>query len=141
MYLLIPRSRLKPSQTLRQISCVISIALLCALQGCGGPLVKAVDSEVARRTLKEVLETWKQGGSIAELKSKSPSIVVQEVDWSRGMHLQEFTLLDQGREEDANLFCEAELTLVPPGGGKPVRKTVIYVIGTDPILTVFRAII
>lgn len=133
-----PRSRFNPSQALRLISFAIAISFV---QGCGGPLVKPVDPEVARSTLKEVLETWKQGGSIAELKRKTPKIVVQEIDWSRGMLLQNFKLLEQGREEDANLFCEVELTLVPAVGGKPVKKTVIYVIGTDPVLTVFRAII
>lgn len=90
---------------------------------------------------EDVLETWKRGGDLAECKNHSPSIVVQEIDWSRGMKLQEFKLLDEGREEDANLFCEVELTLVRPSGGEPVRKTVIYVIGTDPVLTVFRAMI
>ncbi|MEO8272272.1 MAG: hypothetical protein ABI557_21365 [Aureliella sp.] len=121
---------------------IFAIALAFVLSGCsGGLLVKPVDAEVARNALQEVLETWKRGGHIADLRSNSPSIVVQEMDWSRGMKLQEFRLLDEGREEDANLFCRVELTLLPATGGEPVKKTVVYVIGTDPVLTVFRAII
>ncbi len=118
------------------------MASILAISGCkSGPLVEPVDSTVARNTLKEVLETWERGGSIAELKSGDQRIVVQDIDWSRGMKLKGFKLLDEGREEDANLFCEVELMLEPASGGEPVKKTVIYVIGTDPVLTVFRAIL
>jgi hypothetical protein len=34
-----------------------------------------------------------------------------------------------------------DLTLKAKDGGEPVHKTVTYVVGTDPVLTVFHALL
>ncbi len=71
-----------------------------------------------------------------------PTIIVQESAWQQGKRLSSYTLLDQGRVEDANLFCEVELVFADSGEGQAVtKKKVTYVIGTDPVITVFRAIL
>jgi len=97
--------------------------------------------ELARSTLLEVLEHWKKGGTIDELRQRTPEIVVQEALWSGGRELQHFALVDDGRALDANWFCEVELTLSPENGEEPTKKTLTYAIGTDPVLTVFRAML
>jgi hypothetical protein len=113
-----------------------------SLSGCAGePRARAVDVELARATLIQVLEHWKSEGTIEELRESSPEIVVQEAHWSAGRRLKEFSLAGDGRAEDANWFCEVELTLLSESGGEPTKKTVTYVVGTDPVLTVFRAIL
>lgn len=117
------------------------IVAFSTLPACSEPRAAAVDPELARTTLREVLEHWKQGGTMEELQERARPVVVQEAHWSSGQVLQDFAVVDEGRIEDANLFSEVELTLVPQGGGSPIKKKVTYVIGTDPVLTVFRAIL
>ncbi len=114
---------------------------LSAITGCGEQRAAPVDVELARSTLTRVLEHWKAGGTPDELRKLSPEIVVQEAIWTNGQKLVDFTLVDNGREEDANWYCEVELTLVTKDGNTPEQKKVTYVVGTDPILTVFHAIL
>ncbi len=102
---------------------------------------KPADVDLARETLTKVLEHWKQGGTIEDLREAKPEIVVQERLWAEGNKLLDFTLAEEGRKEDANWYCEVELTLEPPDGGKLANKKVTYVVGTDPVLTVFHAIL
>ncbi len=129
------------SQRLR-IGKHFSLGLLMLLaSGCSTHRAPDVQPELARSTLIDVLETWKNGGTIDELRAREPEIVVQESAWSNGEQLQSYELLGQGREEDANLFCEVKLTLVEAAGASPRQKTVTYVVGTEPVLTVFRAIL
>ena len=120
--------------------------LVCAvlwlmLSGCGGPRNRPVKVDLAKATLNQVLEHWKSGGNMDDLRKRSPEIVVQEAQWSNGSKLQEFQLIGDGRAEDASWFCEVQLTLTPADGGEPTQKTVTYVVGTAPVLTVFRAIL
>lgn len=117
-------------------------AVVClSLSGCGGPRNKPVKVELAKATLNQVLEHWKSGGNMDDLRKRSPEIVVQEAQWTNGAKLQEFQLIGDGRAEDANWYCEVQLTLMKAGGSEPIKKTVTYVVGTDPVLTVFHAIL
>src|SRR5690606_32785090 len=109
---------------------------------CGGPPRAApVDVMVAEATLLHVLQHWQAGGSIQDLRQHTPEIVVQEALWSGGHTLQDFALTGQARAENANWFCDVELTVVPPDGGEPTTRTVTYAVGTDPVLTVFHAML
>lgn len=114
---------------------------LFLMSGCGEPRAAPVDVELARATLNDVLEHWKAGGTIGQLRERTPEIVVQEAIWTKGGRLLEFRLVNEGWKEDANWYCEVELTLHAEDGNEPDRKKVTYVVGTDPILTVFHAIL
>jgi hypothetical protein len=117
---------------------LIVAVMLCA--GCGGGPRRAapVDVERARETVKAALDAWKAGAKPAEMPGRSPSITVQDFDWMAGGKLLEYRLLDEGKAEDANLRIQARLT-VQDAKGKSAQKTVAYIVGTDPVLTVFRA--
>jgi hypothetical protein len=117
------------------------ILLSVLLVGCGEQRAGAVDVALAKSTLVDVMDHWKNGGTIDELRKRQPEIVVQEALWSDGRTLLDYALIGEGRPEDANWFCEVELTLSPQEGQKPQKKTLTYVVGTDPVLTVFRAIL
>ena len=119
---------------------ILAITFL-STTGCGEQRAAPVNVELARSTLTDVLEHWKTGGTIDELRSRSPEIIVQEAIWTNGRTLEDFILIDNGREEDANWYCEVELTLAPKDGNEPTKKKVTYVVGTDPVLTVFHAIL
>lgn len=128
------------SQSARHLQILCCCGVLSGvLLGCGGPTrAKPVQVDLARKTLVQVLDHWKSGGSIEELRKRNPEIVAQEFFWTKGMKLQEYRVLGDGRPQNANLMCEVELTLVPADGGASNKKTVEYMVGTDPVLTVFR---
>jgi hypothetical protein len=114
---------------------------LCSLAaaGCGsGPYQSSpVDAKKARETLVVAMESWKSGETAESLKQKTPSIVVQDFDWTGGKKLHEYEVLGDGEEVDANLIARVKLIL-KEGEGGTVEKTVYYVVGTAPVLTVFR---
>ncbi len=116
-------------------------ALLCSLllTGCGsGPYQSApVDADLARETLTSVMESWKNGETVESLKEDMPPIVVQDFDWAGGMKLLDYEVLDDGKPESANLIARVKLSLEDREGTKS-EKTVTYVVGTAPVLTVFR---
>lgn len=118
-----------------------AVVILPGVAGCGPVRARPVDVDQARETLNVVLTHWQSGGTIEELKARRPTIIVQEPLWTSQNKLQEFRLVDQqGRPEDANWYCEVELTLGSSSGGVS-KKKVTYVVGTDPVLTVFHAIL
>lgn len=105
--------------------------------GCAGGYRNApVEPDLARSTLNTALSAWKSGSTVDSLRAQSPEIVVQDTDWSKGAKLVDFEVLGAGEPVDANLVAKVELSL--ESGGKPVSKTVTYVVGTSPVLTVFR---
>jgi hypothetical protein len=125
----------------RTFGCVAVAAWTLIAPGCGPQRAKAVDVELAKATLVQVLDHWQGGGTIDELRTRKPEIVVQEAAWTNGQRLESYTIVNDGRAEDANWFCEVELSLAPKDGGEAKKKKITYVVGTDPVLTVFHAIL
>lgn len=109
------------------------------LAGCqSGPYESApVDAGKARATLTKALDSWKAGESVDSLQAASPAIVVQDFDWSAGKKLVGYEVLGPGKAVDANLLAQVRVTL-EDHQGKTTEKTVHYVVGTAPVLTVFR---
>jgi hypothetical protein len=118
-------------------------ALLFAflLSGCGQRQVtaKPVDPDMAQRTLESVLTHWKAGGTPEQCGARTPQVVVQDLDWSGGARLMSYEILGAGDKRDANLFCDVKLVLEDVSR-KKLERTVTYCVGTDPVLTVFRAL-
>lgn len=114
---------------------------LLFLTGCGEPRAAAVDAVLAKTSLREVMEHWKNGGAMEELRKRDSEIVVQEMWWSDGRKLLSYQIIGEGRVEDANWFCDVELQVSAGDGKEPIKKTFTYVVGTDPVITVFRAIL
>jgi hypothetical protein len=116
-------------------------ALLCCLvlAGCGTGVHESapVNPEVARETLTRAMESWKEGETLEALQEENPAIVVQDFDWAGGMKLLKYEVLGPGKEESANLVAQVKLTLADASGTQS-NKTVTYVVGTAPALTVFR---
>ena len=114
------------------------IAIL--VTGCGGhrEVADPVEPEVAQRTLREALDAWVVGAKPEELRQKTPEVVVQDFDWSAGTRLVSYEVKGGGSPQDANLFCEVKLVL-EDSSRKRSERLVTYCVGTDPVLTVFRA--
>jgi hypothetical protein len=84
-----------------------------------------------------VLQNWQQGGTPEQWRQHDPEVVVQDFDWSDGFKLKRFEMLGPGDPRDANLYCQVRLTLESPKQVE-LNRIVTYVVGTDPVLTVFR---
>ncbi len=65
--------------------------------------------------------------------------MIQDRDWETGSTLVAFEVRGAGKAEDANLLCDVRLKL-RGAGGREVEKDVTYIVGTDPVLTVFRKV-
>ncbi|MDR3634445.1 MAG: hypothetical protein P4L84_11620 [Isosphaeraceae bacterium] len=118
----------------------LGASLLAAflLAGCSGSQRAApVDTSRAHEALKAALEGWKKGDSPSALQSGTPSITVQDLDWLAGARLVDYQVDGEGRPVEANLYVPVKLTL-RTAKGKEVNKKVNYIVGTSPILTVFR---
>jgi hypothetical protein len=112
--------------------------MVVSLCGCeGAPRAPRVNSDAARAALQTTLETWKSGRTPESLKTGSPAITAQDMDWESGQTLLDFQVLGPGQDDDANLRIPVELTLKDKGG-RENRKKVSYVVGTSPAVTVFR---
>jgi hypothetical protein len=109
--------------------------------GCsrGPQRAPPVNPEQAREALKTTLESWKQGEAPAALRDRPPNITAQDMDWEAGLRLIEYQIVDDGKLDDANLRCAVKLTL-RDSQGRDVHKNVKYVVGTSPIVTVFREV-
>lgn len=112
---------------------------LLALSGCDSRPRRAasVDPDQARNVLRSTLEHWKGSQPAASLAGATPPITAQDLDWEAGYDLVEYRVLDDGRNDNANLRISVELDLRDPGG-REVTKQVSYVVGTSPSATVFR---
>jgi hypothetical protein len=119
---------------------LVGIVTCGCVAGCSDRGVKAVDAVGARQALRTTLETWKKGGPIGSLKEQTPSIVAQDLDWEAGATLVEFNVLDDGKDESINLRIPVELTLQDKDGKDVRKKKVKYMVGTSPVITVFREI-
>ena len=98
-----------------------------------------MDAAGARQALRTTLESWKKGEPIESLKDQTPTIVAQDLDWESGSTLVGFNVLDDGKDESISLRIPVELTLQNKAG-KEVKKKVKYMVGTSPVITVFREI-
>jgi len=132
---------MRQMQALRKEGRIVLIfAFLGSFCGCGGQggSPHPVDPELARQTLRKVLESWQAGDSIDSWQKQSPPVVVQDMDWISGHSLEAFEILDDGEPVDANLHAKVRLTLVSDKSGGASDKTVTYLVSTSPRLTVFR---
>jgi hypothetical protein len=122
-----------------KIARLIMFPLAAALvAGCSGSQRAApVDPERAREALKIALDSWKRGEPPSALQSGSPSITAQDLDWISGATLVDYQVTGDGKAIEANLHVPVKLTLRTPKGQK-VTKSVSYIVGTSPRVTVFR---
>lgn len=117
-----------------------AILILVAVPiGCsqGPQKAAAVDPGSARTALQTALDAWKAGKKPADLKTGSPAMTVQDLDWESGSKLVSYEVKSEGNKDDANLRIPVSLTIADSAGGEQ-KKDVTYVVGTSPSITVFR---
>ncbi len=93
------------------------------LSGCSGSSqASPVDAPLARESLKVALEHWKKGEDPKSLLSSVTPMTAQDYEWAAGAKLLDYEILDQGREEDANLRVQVKITLERTGQEKVRRE-------------------
>lgn len=114
-----------------------AVGISLAALSCGGPRrAGSVNPSQARDALHATLESWKSGEAADALQNRS-KITVQDLDWMAGYKLLDYELIGSGTSQDTQLRCPVKLSLQSPDG-KELSKDVAYVVGTNPIITVFR---
>jgi hypothetical protein len=107
-------------------------------QGCtGASVAEPVEPAKARDALRATLDAWKSGSQADDLKSHPMAIVARDMDWQAGWKLLDYELQGEGKAVDANLLCRVTLELADPQGARK-KEDVQYVVGTSPVVTVFR---
>lgn len=131
----------KAAASERHAACVWVCMVLSSvmLSGCGSSAYQSapVDVAKARGVLEDVMESWKGGEAAESLQQQQPPVVVQDFDWIGGAKLLAYEIVNEDKAVNANLVAKVKLTLQDKQGAK-VEKTVTYLVGTAPKLTVFR---
>jgi hypothetical protein len=123
------------------IATSVGVLALVLLSGCSGPSrANAVDTPLARESLKVALDHWKKGEDPKSLQSSATPMTAKDYEWDSGAKLLDYQVLDE-KEEDVNLRVQVKITLSQQGKSKAVEKKASYVVGTSPRLTVFRDIL
>lgn len=120
-------------------SLVLVLGLVAGCSGGSGPAAGPVDAPKAREALKTALDGWKRGAKPESFASASPAMTVQDMDWQAGAKLVAYEVKGDGQEFGPNLNIPVDLTIRSPQG-KESKKSVSYVVGTSPIVTVFRGL-
>lgn len=115
--------------------CTCSIFFL-TLVGCQNT-PRPSNSSTALQSLEKMMETWKSGGKAEDLKKASPSIIAVDDDWERSVALSSYRIQPSPFDDGVNLHFTVELMLKGKQG-KDVKKEQVYIVGTNPVITIFR---
>ncbi|MEW4490505.1 hypothetical protein AB1L42_20640 [Thalassoglobus sp. JC818] len=111
------------------------VLLIVLLQGCDSSSRSlALDEEQARAACETFLKTWQAGESVESLK---PTVVGRDIAWDAGQRLVSFEFQPEEFNDGTNLHIPVTLVL-EDGKGKSANSKVVYVVGTSPVITVFR---
>lgn len=114
-------------------TCFIGLLLLSGCQTKSRPS----DQSIAQQSIEKMLETWKSGGKATDLKGATPSIIAVDDDWERNVVLNDYRVETNPFNDGANLHFTVSLTLKNKQG-KEVKKEQVYIVGTNPVITIFR---
>jgi hypothetical protein len=95
------------------------------------------DPQLARETLKTVLDTWKSGEGLDTLQQLDTPIQVSDAEWARGVRLLDYQVEPRDYLFGTDLRCRVKLTLQGKNGKKR-QKMGTYSVGTTQALMVFR---
>lgn len=122
--------------TLRSLA-FVSLANLFWLVGCSGPQVPISDKAQAKKVAEQVLDAWKSGSAMDEMKDLSPPIIVSEDLWRKNVILNAYSFNGEGSMLGPNVRFEIQLKY-NDGGGRDVERAFAYLVTTTPVITFFR---
>ena len=110
--------------------------LACA--GCStSKIPPETDAARGREVLKTVLDTWKRGGTIDELKKGTPAAQVRDPDWAAGHKLTDYEIAPEDGRLGVDLLLTVKLTLTR-ADGRVQEKKVSYIVAIGAATVVAR---
>lgn len=114
---------------------LLLIVVTGLVAGCGQNARNlSLNQPKAREACSQFLTAWKEGKKPADLK---PKVVGRDSDWEAGKILESFELLPDEFNDGTNLHIKVRQVLKDAKGGQ-IKQDVIYIVGTSPVVTVFR---
>lgn len=111
------------------------LLLVMTVAGCQrGANALSLNEPLAREACQEFLTAWKDGKKAADLK---PKIIGRDSDWEAGKKLESFEILPEEKKHGPNLHLNVRRTLKDLKG-RTIKQDVEFVVGTSPVITVFR---
>lgn len=91
--------------------------------GCGpSHIAPPGDAYAARATLTQVLDAWKAGKPLADLRSSKPVIYANDEDWTAGRKLAAYAIVGEPQQNGGEWRIFATLTLAGRGAPKSPQK-------------------
>ncbi len=119
----------------RRTACSLCVLLVVTAAGCQKTARNLpLNQPQAREACTEFLTAWKDGKKIADLK---PKIIGRDSDWEAGKKLDTFEILPEEKADGPNLLLTVRRTL-KDDKGRSIKQEVTFVVGTSPVITVFR---
>ena len=123
------------AKCLRRLLMVV-VVVSCTILGCDRSARSlSLNQPKAREACNEFLTAWKNGKQVADLK---PKIIGRDSDWETGKKLESFEILKDERSDGPNLHLTVR-RIVKDSTGREIQQEVFYVVGTSPVVTVFRS--
>jgi hypothetical protein len=119
-----------PSRRLAALALVCAVTLGC--QRTARDL--SLDPEQARAACTTFLDAWKDGKQPDELQ---PGITGADFEWASGHKLVSYEVQPEEFNDGTNLHINVQLTLQDKEG-KESSSNALYIVGTSPVVTVFR---
>ena len=122
--------------TVAALPLLVVLVLALLLTGCeqNARSLASVNETTPRDALQTFLTTWKDGKKPADL----PKMTGMDSEWDQGKALESFEILPGERTDGANLFLKVRRK-VKSKKGVLQDQEVEYVVGTSPVVTVFRS--
>ena len=116
---------------------LLVVAMLCmVMAGCSRSARSlSLNQPKAREACTEFLKAWQNGKKVGDL---APKIIGRDSDWDAGKKLDAFELLPEEHSDGTNLHLKVR-RIVKDGQGRSINQEVAYVVGTSPVITVFRS--
>lgn len=122
----------------RALGALVLLALVAGAVGCEqGARRLSLDKDLARESFVTFLEAWKQGERPAALNERSPQIIAGDADWNAGRKLVGYRVLGTESDDGTNLHTTAALVVLD-ANGREHKQQVTYIVGTSPVVTIFR---
>lgn len=116
---------------------LLAMVMLCVVAaGCSRSARSlSLNQPKAREACTAFLTAWKEGKKVGDL---APKIVGRDSDWETGKKLESFEILPEEHSDGTNLHLKVRHILKDVKGTE-IKQEVAYVVGTSPVVTVFRS--
>ena len=95
------------------------------------------DASQAKALMQRIMDQWRSGGSLDELRKHSPPVYVTEDLWRNGAMLNEFSISEESELLGSNIRLKVNLKWTNKSG-RAMEKSFRYIVTTRPALTIVR---